>query len=60
MILSLAFNKKFQRVAGGANHQRDPNNTFDSLKALMSASPATTEALRESEVILRVLLSILS
>jgi len=38
-------------VAGEADHQQDPNNTFDSLKASMSANPATMEDYRVSKVL---------
>jgi len=48
------------RVAGGADHQQDPNNTFCSLKALMSANPATMEDFRMSKVLWWVLLRVLS
>ena len=48
------------RVAGGADHQQDPNYTFDSLKASMSAISATMEAFRVSKVLWRVLLRVFS
>jgi len=48
------------RVAGGADHQQDPNNTFCSLKASMSAAPASLEALRMSKVLWWVLLRVIS
>ena len=38
------------RVAWGADHQKDPNDTFDSLKASKSANPATMEDFRVSKV----------
>ena len=44
----------------GADHQQDPNNTFDSLKASMSLNPAAIEAFRESEVLWWFLLRTLS
>ena len=50
MIISPVFKKNLLRVAGGADHQQDPNNTFGSLKATMSANPATMEAFRVSSV----------
>ena len=37
-------------VAGGADHQQGPNNTFSSLKATMSANPATIDAFMVSKV----------
>ena len=52
--------KNLLRVAGGADHQQDPNNTFGSLKASMSANPATMEAFRVSKVLWWVLLRVLS
>ena len=53
-IYSWIFKKKkmLLRVTGGADHQQDPNNTFGSLKASMSANPATMEAFRVSKVLL--------
>ena len=48
------------RVVGGADHQQDPNNTFCSPNASMSANPATMEAFRVSKVLWWVLLRVLS
>ena len=57
MIISPVFEKKILLgVAGGADHQQDPNYTFDSLKASMSAKSATMEAFRVSKLLWRVLL----
>ena len=47
-------------VTGGADHQQDPNYTFDSLKASMSAKSANMEAFRVSKVLWRVLLRVFS
>ena len=56
MIISPIFEKKILlRVAWGADYQQDPNNTFDSLKASLSANSATME---DFEVLWWVLLRV--
>ena len=45
------FQKKVQGVARGANHQQDPNNSFDSLNTTMSANTATIEALGSPKLV---------
>ena len=56
VLLMISFQKNRNTgLKGGADHIRDANNTSDSLKASMFASPATTEAFNESEMLWWVL-----
>ena len=48
------------RVKGGADHQKDSNYTFGSLKASMSTNSATMEAFMMSKGLWLVLLRVLS